>query len=128
MFSNSSRVPLSSVAETIGGNLADLAVLADRDNSALRNSTSDSCKGTFWRTKFVVKLANISSNISPSRQLDMKVRSAEKVMLSLGEGEGEGEGEAEAEGENIEAAGRPKEQLLNHQAIVRAKIARGELG
>ena len=47
----------------------------------------------------------------------MKVRSAEKVKLSVREGEGEGE--------NTGAAGRPKEQLLNHQAIVRAKIARG---
>ena len=126
MFSNSSRVPLSSVAETIGGNLADIAdiaVLADRVNSFLRNSTSDSCKGTFWRTKFVVKFANISSNVSPWRQLDMKLRSAEKVKLSVREGEGEGE--VEGEGENTGAAGRPKEQLLNHQAIVSPKIARG---
>ena len=31
MFSNSSRVPLCSVAETIGGNLADLPILAERN-------------------------------------------------------------------------------------------------
>ena len=52
----------------------------------------------------------------------MYVRSMGKVMLSAIEIPEEG-----VAGENIEAAGRPKEQLLNHQAIVRAKTARGEL-